>query len=157
MTPIGGAQTMPVSGRQRCKQALDVVARHQHVGISDDHPVVARRLPPLTTLLSFGLALTRSSPMSRRAGRLGFAAIAPRTRGAIGSSAAREAEDDLVVRIVEREDRAQRFARERLDAAQRLHDGDAFEHPSPAPSGGLRRRRTGAARARRSAREVPRW
>ena len=68
------------------QQALDVVARHQHVGIGDDHPVVAGRLPSLDHLLSLGLALIRSSPTSSRAGRSGLAAIAPRTRGAIGSS-----------------------------------------------------------------------
>ena len=78
---------------------------------------------PFTTLLSLGLALTRSSPIEQP-GRddPGCAAIAPRTSGAIGSSALGEAEDDLVVGIVERENRAQRLARERLDAAQRLHD-----------------------------------
>ena len=44
-------------------------------------------LNPFTTLLSLGLALTRSSPISSRAGRSGCAAMAPRTSGAIGSSA----------------------------------------------------------------------
>ena len=79
---------------------------------------------PFTTLLSLGLALLRSSPIRSRAGRSGLRgdrAANERRDGVVGAS---QAEDDLVVRIVERENRAQRFPREHLDAAKRLHDGD---------------------------------
>ena len=79
---------------------------------------------PLTTLLSLGLALTRSSPISRRDRNLGMRGHrAPRDRrdriGGVG-----DAEDDFVIGIVEGEDRGERLLRERLDAAQRLDDGD---------------------------------
>ena len=133
---------MPVLERQRASRALNVVDRHQHIGIGDDHPIVARRLPSLDDIVEFGVGADPviADQQARRALGIGRDRVAH--QGCDRIIAAGEAEDDLIAWIVEREDRPQRFARERLDAAQRLHDCDARSilrrrqraaRPSPAP------------------------
>src|SRR5271170_4417032 len=57
-----------------------------------------------------------------------------------------EAENDLVGRIVEREDRSKRVARKRLDTAQGLHNRDAWRvfrrwRPTRPPSAPTKRQR----------------
>src|SRR5262252_6886382 len=66
---------------------------------------------PLQTLLSFGLSLIVSLPMSSRAGTCGCAAIRRRTSGAAG--------------IVEVEGRTQRLFDMVFHAADRPHETDA--------------------------------
>ena len=104
------------------QQPLQVVARQQHVAVGHHDPgrcAAARQ--PLSTLLSFGLALMRSSPISSRAGTAD-ARRSARAPAAHRIARGRRAEQDLVARIVEREGRAQRRLDEIVEAAYRADD-----------------------------------
>ena len=90
-------------------QPLDIVARHQHVGIGDDDPVAPRRLPALDDIVELGIgadAIVADQQARRNLGMRGHRAARDR-RDRIGGVG--DAEDDLVIGIVEGEDRGERL------------------------------------------------
>ena len=104
---------------------------------------------PLTTLLSFGLALTRSSPISRRA-RPGKVRQQPLDQRHHRIARRGDAEQDLIVRIVEPEGGAQRLLDMIVDAADRPHHA----HSRRARIGDDAPHGPAAARRDRNARQV---
>jgi len=117
------------------QETLNVVGGHQHVGIGDDHPIVPRRLPALHDIVELGIGADPVVADQEPRGALGMGPDRAANEGSDRIVGAGEAEDDLVVRIVEREDRAQSLPPKSLDAAERLHDADGrrvFRRPGRA-------------------------
>ena len=87
------------------EQALNVVDRHQHIGIGDNHPIVARRLPSLDDIVEFGVGADPvvADQQARRTTGVGSDRAAH--QGCDGIIAAGETVDDLLAWIIEREDR----------------------------------------------------
>ena len=107
----------------RGDQALDVVGRHQHIGIRDDDPPMPRRAPAFHHVVEFRIWADavvadqqarapreiRDQPLDQRHHRIA-------RRG--------HAEQDLVARMIEPERRAQRFLDIVVDPAHRSHHAD---------------------------------
>ena len=111
-------------GTPRGEQALDVIARHQHVRIGDGDEGMRRGAPSLDAIVELGIgadAIVADEKLRRYRRMLGDELAHHRHhRIALGG----DAEDQLVFGVVELEGRAQRLLDEIVEAADRPHDGD---------------------------------
>jgi len=121
------------------QQPGQIVGRHQHVGIGEDDPLVRRRLPALDAVVELGVAADGvvADQDARRPGGKSGDVLAQQGNDRVRFRC--DAEQDLVIGVVEAKDRLQRLVRERLDAAVRLDDADrrrrAGERAPPGPAG----------------------
>ena len=119
------------------QEPLEVVRRHQHVGIGEHDPVVARRLPASHAVVELRVAAHLHVADDELRRDLRVRRPQPLDQGHDGIVAAGDAEDQLVARVVEPETRGERLLAERLEAADRPDEGDGR------PVGGSRKQRRG--------------
>ncbi|ESX28811.1 hypothetical protein X767_00800 [Mesorhizobium sp. LSJC264A00] len=107
-------------------QVLDVIPRHQHVGIRQNNPMIARRFPALDAVVELRVAadaVVADQQPGRHVGKQDDRPVYQFDDGIVGVS---DAEDQFVARPVEREGSLQRLLCERLHAARRHDDRDRW-------------------------------
>ena len=134
------------AGAPAGQQALQIVARHQHVRIGDDDPGVSRSFPAFDDVVELGIGRRTFVAEEDSRWPLGVALGRPPGQRRGGVVRVRQAEDQLVLRIVERERGFERRLEEGLDAAQGLDEAHRrrvsrrSEQPARAAALGSRKR-----------------
>jgi len=111
-------------GLPRGEQALDVILRHQHVGIGDHDERMRRGAPPLDAIVELRIdadAVVADEKLRRDAG-MGGDELAHHRHHRVAPG--RHAEDQFECGIGELERRAQRLLDEIVEPADRPHDGN---------------------------------
>jgi hypothetical protein len=106
------------------RQPLHIIARHQHVAVGNDDPFVTRGAPAFNDIVELGIAadaIVANEEFCGHAGMCGDQAADQRQDRVSGGG---DAEQDLVVGIIEVERRPQRLLAVIVDAAERANDAD---------------------------------
>src|SRR3984893_1398765 len=108
------------------KETPDIVARHQHVAVGHDDPLVARGLPTLGRIVELGICaeLVVSNEDARGYMRMSRDQAPHEGKHRVADMSG--AEDDLIIWMVEMECRRERLLREIFHPADGPYDGHAL-------------------------------